>query len=143
MQNLNLNKIQKNELAVIVNKWSNIEGDYSTTLLQGIAHFKCDSGIMSDAYSKADVEYMLTNMKQYFDEHGIETDAFYEVLNEHEANLQFVNCSYELYKFSEKHNVDDEDVYSLASEMEAELLAFQLIIGVDKTDSGCYNVYNN
>ena len=124
MQNLNLNKIQKNELAVIVNKWSNIEGDYSTTLLQGIAHFKCDSGIMSDAYSKADVKYMLTNMKQYFDEHGIETDAFYEVLNEHEANLQFVNCSYELYKFSEKHNIDDEDVYSLASEMEAELLAF-------------------
>ena len=142
MQNLNLNKIQKNELAVIVNKWSNIEGNYSTTLLQGIAHFKCDSGIMSDAYSKADVEYMLTNMKQYFDEHGIETDAFYEVLNEHEANLQFVNCSYELYKFSEKHNVDDEDVYILASNMEAELLA-QLIIGVDKTDSGCYNVYNN
>ena len=120
----NLNKVQKNELAVIVNKWSNIEGDYSTTLLQGVAHFKCDSGIMSDAYSKADVKYIKTNMKQYLDEHGIETDAFYEVLNEHEANLQFVNCSYELYKFSEKHNIDDEDVYSLASEMEAELLAF-------------------
>ena len=122
-----LTTIQKNELEVIVNKWSNIEGDYSNTLLQGIAHFKCDSGIMSDAYSKEDIVYISKNMKQYFDAEGYETDAFYEALNEHGDNLQFINCSYELYKFSEEHNIDDEDVYTLASNMEDcknNLLAF-------------------
>ena len=54
----NITATQKNELCAIVKKWANIKGDYCDTLLQGIAHYKCDSGIQTDAYSLADVLYI-------------------------------------------------------------------------------------
>ena len=87
-----INATEKAELQTIVNKYANIEGDYSSTMLQGIAHYKCDSGIQTDAYSKADVLYLNKNFKQYYDDEGYETDAFYVALAEakHENNLQFI-----------------------------------------------------
>jgi hypothetical protein len=47
-----------------------------------------------------------------------ETDEFYEEIHNYDDELEFINCSWELYKFSEKHNFVDEDVYSLATELE-------------------------
>ncbi len=42
-----INATEKAELQTIVNKYKNIEGDYSSTMLQGIAHYMCDSGIFN------------------------------------------------------------------------------------------------
>ena len=114
----NITETQTEELNNILQKWFNIKGDYCETLLQGIAHYKCDSGIMSDAYSSKDVDYIKEHMIHLLDEDGIETDEFYEEIHNYEDELEFINCSYELYKFSEKHNFVDEDVYSLATELE-------------------------
>ena len=118
----NITETQKNELCAIVKKWANIKGDYCDTLLQGIAHYKCDSGIQTDAYSLADVLYIKKNAtKECYDEDGYETDYYYgEWLNKHEDNLQFVIADFEMYKFAEKHNFVDEDVYNLATEIEEE-----------------------
>lgn len=40
----------------IVDKYSNIDGDYEATVLQGVWHAYCDSGIMTDALSVEDAE---------------------------------------------------------------------------------------
>ena len=117
-----INAVETAELQTILNKWKNIEGDYSTTLLQGLAHYKCDSGIQTDAYSKADVEYLNKHFKQYYDAEGYETDAFYVALAEakHEANLQFIMCGWDINKFCAKYKFNDEAVFSLIATMEEE-----------------------
>ena len=120
-----INANEKAELQTIVNKYTNIEGDYSTTLLQGVAHYKCDSGIMSDAYSVADAIYIDKNLSKYYGEEGDDTtDAFMEALDANVNNLQFLQCVRELYDFSVKYKFDDEEVCSLASDMEEEQVVF-------------------
>ena len=52
MQNVTL----LNAINVLLAKYSNIEGDYSSTLIQGVAHFMLDSGIYSDSFSVADAK---------------------------------------------------------------------------------------
>ncbi len=117
-----INAVEKQALQKILNKWKNIEGDYSLTLLQGLAHYKCDSGIQTDAYSKADVLYLNKNFKQYYDDEGYETDAFYVALAEakHENNLQFIMCGWDIQKFCTKYKFNDEEVFSLIATMEEE-----------------------
>ena len=118
-----INANEKAELQTIVNKYANIEGDYSTTLLQGVAHYKCDSGIMSDAYSVADAIYIDKNLSKYYGEEGDDTtDAFMEALNANVNKLQFLQCVRELYDFSVKYKFDDEAVCSLASDMEEQVM---------------------
>lgn len=45
--------MQANE---IVNVFNAIDGDYEATVLQGVWHAYCDSGIMTDAFSVNDAE---------------------------------------------------------------------------------------
>ena len=40
----------------IINKYSAIEGNYEATVLQGVWHAYCDSGIMTDALSVNDIQ---------------------------------------------------------------------------------------
>ena len=42
---------QKTALQNIVDKYATVEGSYESTMLEGIVHGYCDSGILSDCYS--------------------------------------------------------------------------------------------
>ena len=112
-----INANEKAELQTIVNKYANIEGDYSSTMLQGIAHYKCDSGILTDAYSIADAVFIKQNANSNADVEV--TDAFY---NENADKLQFLQCIAELYKFSVKYKFDDEEVATLIVNMEEQVM---------------------
>jgi hypothetical protein len=60
---------QKNALAAIVDKYKHVEGDYASTMLEGIVHGYCDSGILTDCYSADDAELVA----KYFTEEAQES----------------------------------------------------------------------
>jgi hypothetical protein len=41
-------------MQALVNKYAHVEGSYESTMLGGIVHGYCDSGILTDAYSVED-----------------------------------------------------------------------------------------
>jgi hypothetical protein len=45
---------QQNAIAAVFEQWQYTEGDYMSTMLEGIVHAYCDSGIMTDAFSVDD-----------------------------------------------------------------------------------------
>tara|TARA_B100000029_G_scaffold493322_1_gene555669 strand:- start:546 stop:956 length:411 start_codon:yes stop_codon:yes gene_type:complete len=116
-----INASEKAELQTIVNKYKEVVGDYCATLIGGIAHYMCDSGIMSDAYSRKDVDYINKNLKHLISDEEGETEAFYEALHLHENELEFMLCLAELNAFSEKYKYNNEEVISLASDMDEQL----------------------
>lgn len=68
MYNFNtLTQTQKNAMQVLVNKYAHVEGSYESTMLGGIVHGYCDSGILTDAYSVEDAELVA----KYFTEEAI------------------------------------------------------------------------
>jgi hypothetical protein len=57
MYNFNtLTQAQKNAMQALVNRYAHVEGSYESTMLGGIVHAYCDSGILTDAYSAEDAE---------------------------------------------------------------------------------------
>jgi len=54
----NLNNTQKEKLLEIINKYKFIAGNYSSTMIQGVGHAYCDSGILSDGWAVEDVEIL-------------------------------------------------------------------------------------
>ena len=107
---------QRDELTAHVKKWANIDGDYEATMLGGIWHYRCDSGIFEDALSVADREWIEANttdsdgkiLKKYEDEDGFYTDDYYELITN--ADLQCNEAMGEQYDFARKHGLDDEDI---------------------------------
>ena len=84
---------QKEKLLAIVNKYKFIAGNYSSTMIQGVGHAYCDSGILSDGWAVEDVEilseYLRDNVASTVgkkNKHGIvdETSVFYDT--------DIVNC---------------------------------------------------
>lgn len=57
---------QKAIVADVIAKFADVEGDYEATMLGGIAHGYCDSGILTDALSVTDAERIST----YFTDEG-------------------------------------------------------------------------
>ena len=112
---LQLTQQQREELTAHVKKWADIEGDYEATMLGGIWHYRCDSGIFEDALSVADREWITANtadsngntLKKYCDEDGY-TEDYYELITN--ADLQCNTAMGEQYDFAKKHSLDDEDV---------------------------------
>ena len=51
-----LTQTQKDALQALVNKYAHVEGSYESTMLGGIVHGYCDSGILTDSYSVEDAE---------------------------------------------------------------------------------------
>ena len=51
-----LTQQQKDAMQALVNKYAHVEGSYEETMLGGIVHAYCDSGILTDAYSAEDAE---------------------------------------------------------------------------------------
>ena len=54
----NLTDAQKEALFKVVDKYKFIAGNYSSTMIQGVGHAYCDSGITSDAWAVEDVEIL-------------------------------------------------------------------------------------
>jgi hypothetical protein len=51
-----LTQQQKDAMQALVNKYAHVEGSYEETMLGGIVHAYCDSGILTDAYSADDAQ---------------------------------------------------------------------------------------
>ena len=71
-----LTQQQKDALQALVNKYKDVEGSYESTMLGGIVHGYCDSGILTDAYSVEDAELV----SKYFTEEAIDS-GYLELFN--------------------------------------------------------------
>ena len=71
-----LTQEQKTALQTIVDKYAHVEGDYEDTMLGGIVHGYCDSGILTDAYSVEDAELVA----KYFTEEARDS-GYLELFN--------------------------------------------------------------
>ena len=117
---------QRAELTALVKKWANTDGDYEATMLGGIWHYRCDSGIFEDALSVADREWITENteadgemLAEYYTEDEGYTDAYYELITN--ADLQCNEAMGEQYDFARKHGLDDEDIARECKFIEAEI----------------------
>ena len=109
---------QRAELTAHVKKWANIDGDYEPTMLGGIWHYKCDSGIFEDALSVADREWVDANttdsdgetLKKYYDddEYGY-TEEYYDLICGND-DLQCNTAMIEQAEFADKYKLCEEDV---------------------------------
>lgn len=71
-----LTQAQKDAMQTLVNKYAHVEGSYESTMLGGIVHGYCDSGILTDAYSVEDAELVA----KYFTEEAIDS-GYLELFN--------------------------------------------------------------
>jgi hypothetical protein len=67
---------QKQQLQAIVDKYASVKGSYEATMLGGIVHGYCDSGILTDCYSVNDAD----TVAQYFSEEG-QQEGYLELFN--------------------------------------------------------------
>ena len=71
MYNFNtLTQAQKDAMQALVNKYAHVEGSYESTMLGGIVHAYCDSGILTDAYSVQDAELVAMYFTQEAQDSG-------------------------------------------------------------------------
>jgi hypothetical protein len=64
-----LTQTQKDAMQALVNKYAHVEGSYEETMLGGIVHAYCDSGILTDAYSADDAQLVA----KYFTDEAIDS----------------------------------------------------------------------
>jgi len=57
-------------MQALVNKYAHVEGSYESTMLGGIVHAYCDSGILTDAYSVQDAELVAMYFTQEAQDSG-------------------------------------------------------------------------
>ena len=72
----NLTDKQKETIFKIVDKYKFIEGNYETTMIQGVGHAYCDSGIISDAWATEDAEILSKYLRDTVAD--TDTSIFYE-----------------------------------------------------------------
>jgi hypothetical protein len=65
-----LTQAQKDAMQALVNKYAHVEGSYESTMLGGIVHAYCDSGILTDAYSVQDAELVALYFTQEAQDSG-------------------------------------------------------------------------
>jgi len=97
----NLTDAQKEALFKVVDKYKFITGNYSSTMIQGVGHAYCDSGIISDAWAEEDVETLLLYLRKTVadtagkkNKYGIvedETSVFYETEIVHTVGDSIIN----------------------------------------------------
>ncbi len=110
------------DVQALVNTYANIAGDYEATLLCGVWHYMCDSGIYTDAFSEADAEYVEAhydnNVQYYNDDDCGYTDAFYAVIFD-DDKLQCNAVLQAQDAIANKHNLHNEDVARMCMQLEA------------------------
>lgn len=72
----NLTNEQKEALFKVVDKYKFIAGNYEATMIQGVGHAYCDSGILSDAWADEDVEILNKYLRDTVE--GTDTNIFFD-----------------------------------------------------------------
>ena len=72
-----LTQAQKDALQALVNKYAHVGGSYESTMLEGIVHGYCDSGILTDSYSVEDAELV----NKYFTEEA-QNSGYLQLFND-------------------------------------------------------------
>ena len=94
--NVNFTAEQFAELEALTKTWNNkCEGDYESTFVGGVAHAYCDSGILTDGLSGADVN-MLT---KYFTSDTIYGDVGIDDMEQWVTQLEGVQWETDMTKF--------------------------------------------
>ena len=108
------------QLEALTREWNNkCEGDYESTFVGGVAHAYCDSGIMTDGLSGADV----TMLSKYFTSETIyNAEVGIDDMEQWVTQLEGKEWQTDLYTFvaavrdvlTEKQCVDEEDAVEAA-----------------------------
>ena len=85
----NLTNEQKETLFKVVDKYKFIEGNYEATMIQGVGHAYCDSGIMSDAWASEDVEILNKYLRDTVE--GTDTNIFFDTDIVHTIGDSIIN----------------------------------------------------
>jgi hypothetical protein len=73
----NFTNTQKETILSVVDKYKFIEGNYSSTMIQGVGHAYCDSGILSDGWAEEDVEILSKYLRDTVADDEDEESVFY------------------------------------------------------------------
>ena len=111
---------QFNTLEALTDEWNNkCKGDYESTFVGGVAHAYCDSGIMTDGLSGADV----TMLTKYFTSETIyNAEVGIDDMEQWVTQLEGNEWQTDLFRFvaavrdvlTEKQCVDEEDAMEAA-----------------------------
>jgi hypothetical protein len=95
--NVNFTSEQLNKLAALAKQWNTkCEGDYESTFVGGVAHAYCDSGIMTDGLSAADVAML----SKYFTSETIySAEVAIDELEALVARMEETEWQTDLFKF--------------------------------------------
>ena len=85
----NLTNEQKEQILKVVDKYKFITGNYSSTMIQGVGHAYCDSGIISDAWADEDVEILMLYLRETVKD--TDTDIFFDTDIVHTIGDSIIN----------------------------------------------------
>jgi hypothetical protein len=85
----NLTDEQKEALLKVVDKYKFITGNYEATMIQGVGHAYCDSGIISDAWADEDVEILNKYLRDTVE--GTDTNIFFDTDIVHTIGDSIIN----------------------------------------------------
>ena len=101
MYDTQLTDEQRKQLAALTHEWNTkCEGDYESTFVGGVAHAYCDSGIMTDGLSAADV----TMLSKYFTSEAIHGAVDIETLQHWVTLMEEDEWQTDLFKFVDAVN---------------------------------------
>ena len=97
MYDTQLTAQQQSTLKALTHKWNTLcEGDYESTFVGGVAHAYCDSGIMTDGLSAADVAML---SKYFTGETIYSADVGIDELEALVARMENTEWQTDLFKF--------------------------------------------
>ena len=102
MYDTQLTAQQQSTLRALTHKWNTLcEGDYESTFVGGVAHAYCDSGIMTDGLSAADVAML---SKYFTGETIYSADVGIDELEALVARMENTEWQTDLFKFVDAVN---------------------------------------
>jgi len=101
MYDTKLTAEQQNTLRTLTHEWNaKCEGDYESTFVGGVAHAYCDSGIMTDGLSAADVAML----SKYFTSEAIHGAVDIDTLEHWVTLMEEDKWQTDLFKFVDAVN---------------------------------------
>ena len=102
MYDTQLTAQQQSTLKALTHEWNTLcEGDYESTFVGGVAHAYCDSGIMTDGLSAADVAML---SKYFTGETIYSADVGIDELEALVARMEETEWQTDLFKFVDAVN---------------------------------------
>jgi hypothetical protein len=85
--------MKNTQAQAIIDTFSNIKGSYESTVLTGVWHAYCDSGIMTDAFSINDVKRInKAKLTAFADENGLQEISNAVNAIDNKGELDCVKC---------------------------------------------------